>query len=166
MKESVPGFTRPIPDIAVGVSRELLSELIKRHGNVGEVVSTMAHSPAVLGGYLQLSKTMRRAKFDRRTSEVISIAIQAQQGCGCAWIPSLQPRVRSGSRKKKSSSPARAPLPIPLSRRSSGSAFRSIASGLRSPMSRSTMLVTAIIAPVGIFFGKDCPQESPAVVRV
>ncbi|WP_433370654.1 carboxymuconolactone decarboxylase family protein [Streptosporangium sp. CA-115845] len=46
------------------------------------MVSTMAHSPAVLGGYLQLSRAMRRAKLDRKISERISIAVQAQQGCG------------------------------------------------------------------------------------
>lgn len=46
------------------------------------MVSTMAHSPAVLGGYLQLSRSLRRAKLDRKLSERISIAVQAQQGCG------------------------------------------------------------------------------------
>lgn len=78
---STPRFTRLTPDSAVGASQELLSELVSRHGQVGDMVSTMAHSPAVLGGYLQLSKAMRRAKLDRGVSERISIAIQAQQGC-------------------------------------------------------------------------------------
>lgn len=45
------------------------------------MVSTMAHSPAVLGGYLELSKAMKRAKLSRRISEVVSIAVQARQGC-------------------------------------------------------------------------------------
>jgi AhpD family alkylhydroperoxidase len=45
------------------------------------MVSTMAHSPAVLGGYLQLSRAMKRAKLDRRISERISLAVQAIQGC-------------------------------------------------------------------------------------
>ncbi|MFV3468780.1 carboxymuconolactone decarboxylase family protein, partial [Mycobacterium tuberculosis] len=57
-------------------------ELVERHGTVGDMVATMAHSPAVLGGYLQLSRAMRRAKLDRKVSELISIAVQAQQGCG------------------------------------------------------------------------------------
>lgn len=60
----------------------MLGDLVERHGQVGDMVSTMAHSPAVLGGYLQLSKAMRRAKLDRKTSELISIAVQSQQGCG------------------------------------------------------------------------------------
>lgn len=70
------------PQTAVGASRDLLGELVDKHGQVGDMVSTMAHSPAVLGGYLQLSRAMRRAKLDRKISERISIAVQAQQGCG------------------------------------------------------------------------------------
>lgn len=46
------------------------------------MVSAMAHSPAVLGGYLQLSRAMRRTKISRKVSERISIAVQVQQGCG------------------------------------------------------------------------------------
>ena len=70
------------PETATGTARDILSDLITRHGPVGEMVSTMAHSPAVLGGYLQLSRAMRRSKLSRRTSELVSIAVQAQQGCG------------------------------------------------------------------------------------
>ncbi|MFC7358805.1 hypothetical protein [Nocardioides astragali] len=54
--------------------------LVERHGQVGAMVRTMAHSPAVLGGYLQLSRGMKRAKLDRRTSELVSIALQVHQG--------------------------------------------------------------------------------------
>ncbi|WP_231864017.1 carboxymuconolactone decarboxylase family protein [Brevibacterium ravenspurgense] len=67
---------------AVGASRDVLGELVERHGTVGDRVSTMAHSPVVLGEYLQLSKAMRRAKLDRKISELVSIAVQSQQGCG------------------------------------------------------------------------------------
>lgn len=69
------------PQTAVGASRDMLGELVDRHGQVGDMVRTMASSPAVLGGYLQLSRAMKRAKLDRRISERISIAIQVQQGC-------------------------------------------------------------------------------------
>ncbi|MGX9349137.1 MULTISPECIES: carboxymuconolactone decarboxylase family protein [unclassified Microbacterium] len=83
MKESImPRFSQLTPASAVGASRDLLGELVERHGTVGDMVATMAHSPAVLGGYLQLSKAMRRAKLDRRVSELVSIAVQTQQGCG------------------------------------------------------------------------------------
>ncbi|MEV7111145.1 carboxymuconolactone decarboxylase family protein [Streptomyces anulatus] len=77
----MPRLTRLTPDTAVGASRDLLAELVSRHGEVGDMVSTMAHSPAVLGGYLQLSRAMGRAKLDRGISERISIAIQTRQGC-------------------------------------------------------------------------------------
>ncbi|MFB7107770.1 carboxymuconolactone decarboxylase family protein [Streptomyces sp. NPDC056291] len=78
----MPRLTRLTPDTAVGASRDLLADLVSRHGRIGDMVSTMAHSPAVLGGYLQLSRAMGRAKLDRRISERISIAVQALQGCG------------------------------------------------------------------------------------
>ncbi|MGW1281029.1 carboxymuconolactone decarboxylase family protein [Streptomyces tsukubensis] len=78
----MPRLTRLTPDTAVGASRDLLADLVSRHGRVGDMVSTMAHSPAVLGGYLQLSRAMGRAKLDRRISERISIAVQVRQGCG------------------------------------------------------------------------------------
>lgn len=69
------------PSTASGAARDLLADLVDRHGQVGEMVRTMAHSPAVLGGYLQLSRAMKRAKLGRATSERISIAIQVRQGC-------------------------------------------------------------------------------------
>ncbi|WP_420179879.1 carboxymuconolactone decarboxylase family protein [Paenarthrobacter sp. TA1.8] len=75
-------LTQLTPATAVGTSRDLLSDLVSRHGRVGDMVSTMAHSPAVLGGYLQLSRSMKRAKLNRKISERISIAVQVQQGCG------------------------------------------------------------------------------------
>ncbi|MFF0451599.1 carboxymuconolactone decarboxylase family protein [Streptomyces sp. NPDC004609] len=78
----MPRLTRLTPETAVGASRDLLAELVSRHGRIGDMVATMAHSPAVLGGYLQLSRAMGRAKLDRRISERISIAIQVLQGCG------------------------------------------------------------------------------------
>ena len=78
----MPRFSRLTPETAVGASRDLLGDLVERHGQVGDMVSTMAHSPAVLGGYLDLSKAMRRAKLDRKVSELVSIAVQSKQGCG------------------------------------------------------------------------------------
>ncbi len=45
------------------------------------MVATMAHSPAVLGGYLELSRAMKRATLDRKLGELVSIAVQARLGC-------------------------------------------------------------------------------------
>jgi hypothetical protein len=94
----MPRFTRLTPATAVGASRDLLSDLVSRHGQVVDMVAMMAHSPAVLGGYLQLSRAMKRAKLNRKVSERISIAVQAQQGCG---------------QRTRSNAPAQAPRPIP-----------------------------------------------------
>jgi AhpD family alkylhydroperoxidase len=69
------------PQTARGAARDLLGDLVARHGQVGEMVRTMAHSPSVLGGYLQLSRAMKRAKLDRTIAERISIAMQVVQGC-------------------------------------------------------------------------------------
>ena len=45
------------------------------------MVATMAHSPAVLAGYLDLSRAMKRAELDRKVSERVSIAVQARLRC-------------------------------------------------------------------------------------
>ena len=74
-------FASLTPAAATGAAQDLLTDLVARNGTVGPMVSTMAHSPAVLGGYLQLSRAMKRAKLDRRISERISIAVQALLGC-------------------------------------------------------------------------------------
>lgn len=77
----MPRLPRLTPRTA-GASRDILSDLVSLHGQAGDMVSTMAHSPAVLNGYLHLSRSMKGAKLDRRISERISIAVQVQQGCG------------------------------------------------------------------------------------
>lgn len=74
-------FRRLTPAQAVGKAAQLLGDLVGRHGQVGDMVATMAHSPALLAGYLDLSRAMKRAKLDRRTSELVSVAVQARLGC-------------------------------------------------------------------------------------
>lgn len=48
----MPRFPKLTPSSAVSASRKLLGDLVVRHSHVGDMVSTMAHSPALLGGYL------------------------------------------------------------------------------------------------------------------
>jgi AhpD family alkylhydroperoxidase len=74
-------LARLTPDTAVGASRQMLGDLVERHGQVGDMVATMAHSPSVLGGFLQLSRSMRRAKLPLDVSELVSVAVQQRQGC-------------------------------------------------------------------------------------
>lgn len=46
------------------------------------MVSTMAHSPAVLDSYLSLSRAMKRVKIPRALSEKLSLVVQEWIGCG------------------------------------------------------------------------------------
>jgi uncharacterized peroxidase-related enzyme len=69
------------PQSARGKAQELLGDLVARHGDVGTMVRIMAHSPAVLGGYLDFSRAMKRSKLHRTLSERISIAVQQHLDC-------------------------------------------------------------------------------------
>ncbi len=64
-----------------GTARTLLGGIIDRHGDAGPMVRTMAHSPALLQGYLELSRAMKRSAIPRPLSERISLAIQEWLGC-------------------------------------------------------------------------------------
>ncbi|MFL6124885.1 MAG: hypothetical protein ACJ73U_35330, partial [Actinophytocola sp.] len=79
------GMTRNIapltPETAQDKSRELLDGIIGRHGSAGDLVATMAHSPALLQGYLDLSRAMKRVKLPRQLSEKVSLAAQGWIGC-------------------------------------------------------------------------------------
>ncbi|GAB2932504.1 hypothetical protein GCM10027280_20220 [Micromonospora polyrhachis] len=71
-------------------SGELLGDIISRHGSAGTMVRTMAHSPALLQGYLDLSKAMKRIKLPRSLSERISLALQEWIGCGTCLVAHTQ----------------------------------------------------------------------------
>ncbi|MEO3826466.1 alkylhydroperoxidase [Actinomadura sp. B10D3] len=75
-------MTALTPDEAPGKARDLLADIVGRHGSAGEMVSTMAHSPALLQGYLDLSRAVKRIKIPRPLSEKISLALQEWIGCG------------------------------------------------------------------------------------
>ena len=66
---------------ADGRARELLDELAGRGTEPGPMVRAMANAPALLRGYLDLSRTMKRSHLDRRVSERISLAVQEWLGC-------------------------------------------------------------------------------------
>src|SRR5919106_2484835 len=65
---------------AGGAVGETLGELAAR-GPLGPMVRTMAKSSALLRGYLDLSRAMKRSHLDRRISERISLAVQEWLGC-------------------------------------------------------------------------------------
>jgi AhpD family alkylhydroperoxidase len=64
-----------------GRARELLDELAARGTEPGRMARAMANAPALLQGYLGLSRAMKRSHLDRRVSERISLAVQEWLGC-------------------------------------------------------------------------------------
>jgi uncharacterized peroxidase-related enzyme len=74
-------LTQLTPETAQGKAREALADIYERRGSAGPMVRAMANSPALLRGYLDLSRATKRVKLDRTLSERVSIAVQAQVGC-------------------------------------------------------------------------------------
>jgi hypothetical protein len=64
-------FPAHTPESALGSAHELLAGVIGA-GSAGPMVRTMAGSPSVRGGYLDLSTAMKRSRVDRAVSERIS----------------------------------------------------------------------------------------------
>src|SRR5215207_2105515 len=72
----------PIPiDQAEGKARELLDELVQRGGEPGPMVRAMANAPALLRGYLDLTRAMKRVHIDRRIVERINLAVHEWLSC-------------------------------------------------------------------------------------
>ncbi|MDP1819085.1 MAG: carboxymuconolactone decarboxylase family protein [Acidimicrobiales bacterium] len=74
-------FPTHTPDSADGKAAELLADIVSRNGSARAMVRTMAGSPSVLGGYLDLSRAMKRSRLERGIAERISLAVQARLGC-------------------------------------------------------------------------------------
>ena len=72
----------PIPlEQAEGRARELLDELVQRGGEPGPMVRAMANAPALLRGYLDLTRAMKRSHIDRRIVERINLAVHEWLSC-------------------------------------------------------------------------------------
>jgi uncharacterized peroxidase-related enzyme len=67
---------------AQGKARELLDQLAVGGSEPGPMVRGMANAPALLRGYLELNRAMKRSHLDRRITERISLAVQEWLGCG------------------------------------------------------------------------------------
>jgi uncharacterized peroxidase-related enzyme len=66
---------------ATGKGRELLDELTARGGEPGPMVRAMANAPALLRGYLDLNRAMKRTHLDRRIVERINLAVHEWLAC-------------------------------------------------------------------------------------
>jgi uncharacterized peroxidase-related enzyme len=69
------------PEEATRKAKEALTDIYERHGSAGPMVRAMANSPALLRGYLDLSRATKRITLDRALAERVSIAVQAEIGC-------------------------------------------------------------------------------------
>ena len=69
------------PNTATGSVKDTLDELTSRKAELGPMVRSMANSNAVLRGYVELSRAMKRSHLDRRVSERVSLAVQEWLGC-------------------------------------------------------------------------------------
>jgi uncharacterized peroxidase-related enzyme len=58
-----------------------LDELAARGSAIGPMVLTMANSSALLRGYADLNRAMKRSHLDRKITERISLAVQEWLGC-------------------------------------------------------------------------------------
>ena len=74
-------FPLHTPDTAPGKAGEALGDIYRRHGEAGPMTRAMASSPALLRGYLDLSRATKRSSLDRTLSERVSLAVQAEIGC-------------------------------------------------------------------------------------
>ncbi len=68
-------------DAAGGTAKELLEKLAAGGGAPGPMVRAMARAPALLRGYLDLNRAMKRNHLDRRVVERINLAVHEWLGC-------------------------------------------------------------------------------------
>jgi uncharacterized peroxidase-related enzyme len=66
---------------ASGKAKDLLDEPATRGGEPGPMVRAMANAPALLRGYLDLNRAMKRNHLDRRIVERINLAVHEWLGC-------------------------------------------------------------------------------------
>ena len=69
------------PETTSGQVKTLLDAVQTKMGMVPNMMRTMANSPAVLEGYLQLSGALGHGKLPGRVREQISLAISEANGC-------------------------------------------------------------------------------------
>jgi AhpD family alkylhydroperoxidase len=87
----------PIPmEQAQGTARELLDEVVQRGGDTGPMVRTMANAPALLRGYLDLSRAMKSVRIDRRITERINLAVHERQRCDYCLVAHTRAARRLG----------------------------------------------------------------------
>ena len=71
------------PEATSGLARQLLDGVHKRLGFLPTLMRVLAHSPAVLGGYLGFSSALANGVLSPALRERIAIAVAQANGCAC-----------------------------------------------------------------------------------
>ena len=69
----MPRLTALAPEQAAA-AHTLLPGVVERHGDADRMARTIAHSPALLQGHIELSRAMKRSSVTRPRSEKISLS--------------------------------------------------------------------------------------------
>ena len=69
------------PGMAKGKAKELLDAVVKKYGGAPNSFKTMAHSPAALQGFLDLSGTLEGGVLPFETRYQIALAVSEINGC-------------------------------------------------------------------------------------
>jgi uncharacterized peroxidase-related enzyme len=69
------------PETATGKAKELMDSVRAKLGKVPNMMRTMAVSPAVLEGYLQLSGALAHGKLSAKVREQLALAVSQENGC-------------------------------------------------------------------------------------
>ena len=69
------------PETATGKVKELFTAIEGKLGVVPNMMRTMAHSPALLEGYLNLSGALSHGKLGAKTGELIALAVGESNTC-------------------------------------------------------------------------------------
>lgn len=78
---STPRIKAIDPAMAKGKAKELLDAVVGKYGGAPNSFKTMAHSPAVLQGFLDLSGTLEGGVLPFETRYQIAIAVSELNGC-------------------------------------------------------------------------------------
>eukprot|EP01037_Dinobryon_pediforme_P016267 gene16267-16446_t len=69
------------PDEATGKAKELFNAIQSKLGMVPNMMRTMANSPALLEGYLNLSGALAHGSLGAKTGELLALAISEKNAC-------------------------------------------------------------------------------------
>ena len=71
----------PVTLASAGPAGPILEDMKKQMGSVPNIFATLAHSPAVLEGFLAFSGSLGSGVLDARIREQIALAVAGKNGC-------------------------------------------------------------------------------------